>query len=432
MKRLLKKVLILFDEVKKRENLKNTLLLLIGSGLSQIIPIAISPILTRMYSVHAFGVFGFTQSIITPMSAIACGRFELTVVLAKNKRGAESGVVLSYLFSLVLTILFYCFVLIFQKQIYLWFGADLIESVYFFIPLFLLFQGIHIVNLYWLQRNKLFKKIAAIKFVQHSFIGALSLILVYVFPNTGLVLAMLIGWFLLDIVSYYQIVKTGFNFKFANKFELIKHFKRYYEYPLYNAITAFLYYSTLSIPTLIISSAFLNGELGYFSLTRQILFIPTSLLAGVISQVFFQRIAENIKNKKEIWPQFYKLFVILLVICLLMIGVLFPFGIKLFSWIFGQRWSIAGEYAKWMVFIAAFQFLGTSMLNFLPALKKLKLFSAWQLLYFFTSLLLFAFDYSSVFVFFKYYAVIDIFFFSILIFLVIRSIFNFDKSIQIK
>ena len=426
-----KRLHLLFDKVRKRENLKNTLWLLIGSGFSQIIPLAISPILTRIYSVHAFGIFGFTQSIISPMSAIACGRFEMTVVLAKDKRGAESGVVLSYLFSLILTLLFFILIVLFKNYIYQWFSLELIHPVYFLIPFFLLFQGIHIVNLYWLQRVKLFKKIASIKFVQHSFIGILSLILAYFFPNTGLVLGMLFGWLLLDIISYYQIFNSGFSFRNVTQGEIVKHFKRYYEYPLYNAITAFLYYATLSIPTLIISTRFLSNELGYYSLTRQILFIPTSLLAGVISQVFFQRIAENIKGKVQIWPQFNKLLLILIGICILMVIVLFPFSTKIFSLVFGQKWIVAGEYAKWMVFIAAFQFLGTSMLNFLPALKKLKLFSAWQLLYFGCSLILFTVSYSSVFDFFIYYAFIDIFFYSVLIFLVIRNIIIFDRSILI-
>ena len=420
------------EKIRKRENLMNSLFLLIGSGLSQIIPILLSPILARLYSVQAFGIFGFTQSVIAPLSAIACGRFEMTVVLAKDRRGAISAVLLSYIFSIFLTILLFVFAFIFKTTIYSWFNKELIEPVLFIIPFFLLFQGIHIVNLYWLQRDKLFKKIAINKFIQHSLIGILSLTLAFFFPFTGLVLAMLIGWFVLDLVSYYQIFKAGFNPLEYKKTELIKHFKRYYEYPLFNALTAFLYYFTQSIPTFIISARFFSDEMGYYSLTRQILFIPTSLLAGVISQVFFQRIAENIKDKKFLRPQFFKLLKILLLLGVFMVLILYPYGEWLFKLAFGSKWGISGQYAEVLVFIAFFQFIGTSMLNFLPALKNIKLFSAWQLIYFTSSLSLFMLKYETVIDFFKFYAMIDIFFYSVLVMLVIREVLKFDASLKYK
>ena len=68
----------------KSEFSKNVLTLMTGATIAQAIPIAISPILTRIYTPEDFGIFALFIAITTIFGTIANGRYELAIMLPKN------------------------------------------------------------------------------------------------------------------------------------------------------------------------------------------------------------------------------------------------------------------------------------------------------------------------------------------------------------
>ena len=67
---------------------RNVLTLMTGTTLAQAIPIAISPILTRLYSPEDFGTFGLYMAIVAIASVLVTGRYELAILLPKRDRDA--------------------------------------------------------------------------------------------------------------------------------------------------------------------------------------------------------------------------------------------------------------------------------------------------------------------------------------------------------
>ena len=65
----------------KSEFSKNVLTLMTGTTIAQAIPIAISPILTRIYSPEDFGVFVLYTAIVSLVTAISTGKYELAIML---------------------------------------------------------------------------------------------------------------------------------------------------------------------------------------------------------------------------------------------------------------------------------------------------------------------------------------------------------------
>ena len=83
----------MLDKLKEMLNLKsefskNVLTLVTGTTIAQSIPIAISPILTRIYTPEDFGVLALFISITTILGTIANGRYELAIVLPKRDNNA--------------------------------------------------------------------------------------------------------------------------------------------------------------------------------------------------------------------------------------------------------------------------------------------------------------------------------------------------------
>ncbi len=65
---------------------RNVLTLMTGTTIAQAIPIAISPILTRIYTPEDFGMLALFIAITAIFGSIANGRYELATMLPKKDR----------------------------------------------------------------------------------------------------------------------------------------------------------------------------------------------------------------------------------------------------------------------------------------------------------------------------------------------------------
>lgn len=68
----------------KSEFSRNVLTLMTGTTITQAIPIAISPILTRIYTPEDFGIFALYMSVVSIVSVVATGCYELAIMLPKK------------------------------------------------------------------------------------------------------------------------------------------------------------------------------------------------------------------------------------------------------------------------------------------------------------------------------------------------------------
>ena len=96
---------------KISEFTKNVLTLSIGTTLAQALPIAVSPILTRIYSPDDFGILALFISISLIFGSIANLRYELAVVLPERDEDAISvfilGCIVTFIISSVLFVVFF-------------------------------------------------------------------------------------------------------------------------------------------------------------------------------------------------------------------------------------------------------------------------------------------------------------------------------------
>jgi len=74
----------------KSEFSRNVLTLMTGTTIAQAIPIAISPILTRIYTPKDFGVFVLYMLIASVVAVIATGSYEHAIMLPKKDEDARN------------------------------------------------------------------------------------------------------------------------------------------------------------------------------------------------------------------------------------------------------------------------------------------------------------------------------------------------------
>ena len=82
---------------------RNVITLMTGTAFAQALPIAVSPILTRLYSPAEFGVFAMYLAVASILGVLVTGRYELAILIPKQDRDAIHIAALSAALSVLLS-----------------------------------------------------------------------------------------------------------------------------------------------------------------------------------------------------------------------------------------------------------------------------------------------------------------------------------------
>jgi O-antigen/teichoic acid export membrane protein len=363
----------------KSEFSRNVLTLMTGTTIAQAIPIAISPILTRIYSPEDFGLLALFLAVFSILSIITTGRYELAIMSPESDDEAKDIVFLSILVAILVFFITTILIWFFGAEIAIFLGNSEVKNWLYFIPFMVLSSGVYQSIDYWLNRQKIYRGMAENKLIQASGVSILQL-LTGVFSKSGLILGSVFGW----IVSIFIIFSRS-NIKYSD-FRLKKSKKallKYKDYPLLQAPSSLLNAIAGQSPVIFISRSFIDSTVGFFSLVLKILNAPTAIISKSIGQVFFQKVSEHANLSphlllNDIYSAAFKL----AMLSVLLFSPIVLFGPELFSVVFGSEWIQAGYYAQILVFSIAVKFVVSPLSTIFLAIDRIKVVSIWQLAYF--------------------------------------------------
>ena len=108
----------MFNKFKNQsEFAKNIWTLMTGSAMSQIILVAFSPILTRLYTPEEFGILAIYMSIVGLVASAAAGRYEYAILKPKKYYESLSLLVLSMGLITGISLLSFIIILIFHNEL---------------------------------------------------------------------------------------------------------------------------------------------------------------------------------------------------------------------------------------------------------------------------------------------------------------------------
>ena len=96
---------------------KNIMVLMAGSAVAQAVPIAISPILTRIYSPKEFGLMALYLSLCSLLSVFSSARYDLAIIEPKENNEAKHLLAGSLALSAIISFLLFIAACLFNKQI---------------------------------------------------------------------------------------------------------------------------------------------------------------------------------------------------------------------------------------------------------------------------------------------------------------------------
>lgn len=343
------KILFRFKSLISSGFLKNITILSGGSGLAQTIGILISPLLSRLYSPSDFGVVGSLLAITGVVSLVGSLKYDLAIVLEKNKIDSKSLIDLNVI--IISFISLFSAIALFVSP-YLFSGlneqTELVNLFPYAIPI-IFFSALYNVYTARLNRDKEYKKMAILQITRKLSTNLIQLFLgIFSASALGLVLGNVFG-VIIPLLFLVFIKNKSFSLYNYSSFKSIKDIsKKYLKFPFYIAPQSFMNLVSGQLPIFVLGYYFNLNVAGAYFFTIKIVQVPAMFIGSSFRQVFYQEVSYLKEKIKDVFNLYIKTTSILFFIILIPALIIFLFGEDMFIFIFGNQWSLAGKFASYM------------------------------------------------------------------------------------
>lgn len=319
-----------------------------GTIIAQGIQLGISPVLTRIYGPNEFGVFALYMSVASLFSIVATGRYEMAIMLPANDDDAANLLALSLMISAGISLVALLVVSVFGENLAAALGDRRVAPWLYLIPVSIMLTGSYQAFNYWSNRNKKYRRLSGSRVIQYGSAAVANMGLgLWGWGVGGLVGGSIFGQLLSTLSLGWQAKRDDLGLRRRMNAESLKaNAKRYKDFPLINSLHAFIDVAQTSGANFIISHFFGQGILGQYSLTMRILKAPLYLIGASLSQVFLQKATEVHNQKGDLQVMVRKAAGGLVLTALPIFTLIYLAAPALFSLVFGERWRVAGEYAR--------------------------------------------------------------------------------------
>lgn len=321
-------------------------ILLVGAVAAQIIPVLVSPIITRIYSPHDYGLYSLYMSIMTLIASVATGRYELSVMLPERDEDAASLAIFSVMLAILLAAIIAAVLFFFANPLAILIGGEGIINWLYWVPVAIVFAAIFQVCVVWVSRKEQYVAVSASRIAQSIVTVATQLFVgIGQYFSGGLIIASLVGQgataVLLALFCWRQ---ERAKFAIAGWSSSLRLAKKYRKFLLFNTPYTLLGNFSKSFVIYALSAFSGNAVVGFFGLARSVMFLPLGLVSNSIGQVYFKKAATTIGTPalETLTAQILAKITGLITLPFLFFSYWAP---EIFAVVFGEQWKIAGLYA---------------------------------------------------------------------------------------
>lgn len=378
--------------IRKSEFLRNTLLLIGGTTIAQILPFIFSPIISRLFTTEDYSVYAVFISIYSILGSVLTLRYDMAIMLPKDEQKSKVLVMLCFVSSLILSGLFFIIILLFGNHLASLFHIEELSRWLLLIPLSAFFLSVNNILINWFNRNKQYKTISVNRISRNTVLTAANIGFGFAKSgHSGLIISQVISDGIAAIyymISYYtKVINRKIHFSISDTKAVMKEYK---DFPSFTLPTTFIDTFSMQLPVLMITAYFTPAMSGSYFFAFRILAIPIALIGAAYAQTFFQKFVSFIKDFDIQGARkfLFKSWLLLLSIIIIPAMVLVFFGEPIFTLIFGSEWIESGKISSILIFYIMFAFISSPTSSTYVALRMQKyslIFGFVVLLYRFSS-----------------------------------------------
>ena len=358
--------------------ISNLNILIIGSGISQAIPIIIAPFITRVFSPEEFGAFSLIISWSMIFAVVSTGRFELAIALPRLAKNAVNIALIAIIYSLIFFLIsWFTLILVSKNEIVLHGQIYSLDFVHW-VPLISFFLGLYQIIYYFNIRNSRFPFLAKAKVLQSSVAGCSQLSMgLLKFSTLGLILGQIGGL----ILSLWYLVRSSdirkhltINNKSLTRLWWLA--KRYKKFPLILSPSHMIGSLSPLIPIIYIGIFYNAAAAGFVALVQRVVGLPLVIIGGSFGDIFKQKAGEEYRAKGNCKDTYDSTLRQLILVSFAPFILFYLSAPVLFPLIFGVQWAVAGEYAQALIPMYFFRFI-SSPLSFMYMIAEKQFHDFW-------------------------------------------------------
>ncbi|CAC5483655.1 TPA: type 8 capsular polysaccharide synthesis protein Cap8K [Staphylococcus aureus] len=309
----------------------DSFLMILSSGIAQVILIITTPIITRLYSPAEFGEFTIFSNIAMILIPIINARYDLLIVNAKNDRSANILSQISFLISLLILLIL---IPIFAISAWLYPNFKL-DFIFIIIMLFL----VSLTNIFtnYLNKERKYKVLSLINVFRAGSMALLQIIFgLLSLGSLGLIIGFSLSY-ITGITLGYKTFKKHFNIV-RNKEETKALFLENKNQLVYSTPSILLNSLSFSVVVFFIGILYTNTEVGIYGMAIRVLGIPVTIISLGLSKIFMQQANDYYIERGNFRNLLLKFSSTLVIVSIILYVPLYLFSEELVNILLGHSW----------------------------------------------------------------------------------------------
>lgn len=341
-----------------------------------------APVITRLYGPEAFGMLGTFMAVLGVLTPIAALTYPIAIVLPESDAEAKNIAKLSATLALVIAAITALVLLVAGGWIADALGLSAITGLLMLIPVAMFFSALQQILTQWLIRKKQFKITAKVAIVQALAINAAKVVSGFSYPSGAILILITAAGHAFNAVLLWAGAR---NFKTANMYPeqrahtFLELAREYRDFSLYRAPQVALNSLAKMLPVLVLASSFGPANAGFFVLTKSVLAAPAGLIGASVANVFYPKAAELRGDPSSLRSFLFRTTASLVLLGGLVFSPVIFLGPWLFGSIFGQEWTEAGEFARWVSLWMVFSLAAGPVITTIPVIGMQKDFLMFEI-----------------------------------------------------
>ena len=349
-----------------------------GTAAAQIVIVAASPVLSRLYRPDDFGAFAVWSSLLFTLLQVSGLRYDAAIVLPEEEQQAVDLLGLAALAATG-----FCAALALAAPwagppLVAWTGTPQLAPYLLWLPASLwaaaLFQALQ----QWSIRRRAFRALARAGIGQNVLRVALQIAAGLLRAGTaGLLLGDVLGRFL--GTGSLAATLRGRGLRRPAWAGMRAAALRYRRFPLVASGSGLLNQAVMQLPPLLLAGLYGPQVAGWYALGQRVIQLPMVMVGHSITHVYVERAARHVR---EGVPGVTRLLVrtalLLLAVGIVPFGLLAVFGPWLFARVFGPAWEETGHYARLLAGLSLVELVVLPLSYTLAVLERQGVQLAWD------------------------------------------------------
>ncbi len=328
---------------------RGALLIAGGAIVGQLVGFLVSPILTRLYTPEQFGVLGVYISILGSAAVVASLRFEVAILLPKEDQDAAQVFALALLSTLFTAILAGLLLWAFADPLVGWVKIPSLKQYLWTIPIAIFLVGVAQSFNYWAMRKQAFGKIANTKLSQGIGAALSQVALGYLgLGSLGLLVGDIVG----RVAGTTSLIAQAWRsdrhlIAYINSSGIRQMVSLYRRFPLLSGPSSLINSLGIQLPTLLIAGLYGAHTAGFFALGQRIVGGGLALVSQPIGQTYISKLSSLDPNDPKARQKLIGFIVPkMFLLAIIPLGILAAFAPQIFTFLFGQKWHMAGSFVQ--------------------------------------------------------------------------------------